>query len=70
MNRIEPHTHVVVMTGYPDCQLHYQGFKAEVVANEGSGYLVRDLNGQEHVCAPSELLLDTEPLTGPLTDRQ
>ncbi|MEH6469622.1 MAG: hypothetical protein V7752_00105 [Halopseudomonas sp.] len=63
MNRIEPHTPVVVMTGYPDCQLHYQGFKATVIATEGSGYLVRDQDGQEYFCQPSELLVDTDPPT-------
>lgn len=61
MNRIEPHAHVVVLTGYPDCQLHYQGFKARVIADEGLGYRVRDLKGQEYYCEANELLLDTEP---------
>tara|TARA_R110001583_G_scaffold35444_2_gene117914 strand:- start:194 stop:382 length:189 start_codon:yes stop_codon:yes gene_type:complete len=61
MNRIEPHAQVVVMTGYPDCQLHYQGFKAEVISEEGSGYRVRDLKGREYHCEASELILDTDP---------
>ena len=60
MNRIEPHAHVVVMTGYPDCQLHYQGFKAEVIADEGALYLVRDRKGREYCCEANELILDPE----------
>jgi len=48
------------MTGYPDCQLHYQGFKAEVIADEGALYLVRDRKGREYYCEANELILDPE----------
>ncbi len=57
MDRIEQQTEVMVLTGYPDCQLHYQGFKAIVVANEGEGYRVRDDSGKEFHCEANELLL-------------
>lgn len=49
------------MPGYLDCQLHYQGFKARVIAHEGLGYWARDLKGQDHYCKANGLLLDTEP---------
>ncbi|MFT6914119.1 MAG: hypothetical protein ACJAWL_000407 [Motiliproteus sp.] len=61
MNRIEPQVQVVVLTGYPDCQLHYQGFKARVIAEQSSGYRVRDREGREYHCHASELLIDTAP---------
>ncbi|MFT5720260.1 MAG: hypothetical protein ACI9W6_000550 [Motiliproteus sp.] len=61
MSRIVPQAQVVVMTGYADCQLHYQGFQALVIAEENAGYRVRDLAGQEYYCNTSELLLDTPP---------
>lgn len=57
MNRIESQSKVVVLTGYMDCQLNYQGFKATVIADEGTGYRVRDNDGRNYHCEPNELLI-------------
>lgn len=60
MQQIKQDAHVIVLTGYPDSQLHYQGFEATVVEVEGSKYKVRDNTGRLYDCKANELVLMDE----------
>lgn len=61
MQRIEQDSKVIVLTGYPDSQLHYQGFEATVVKAEGGRFKVRDKDGRLYDCKANELLLVDDP---------
>ena len=61
MRPIECNSKVMVLTGYPDSQMQYQGFEAIVIAIDGDHYKVRDQQGQVFDCQASELAKLDQP---------